>query len=65
MFQLASLSKPIAATVVAQQVGAGVITWDTPVVDTLPWFALSDPSVTRMVTVGILRAPVRAPRPRR
>ncbi len=52
VFQLASLSKPIAATVVAQQVGAGVITWDTPVVDTLPWFALSDPSVTRMVTVG-------------
>lgn len=52
VFQLASLSKPIAATVVAQQVGTGAITWDTPVVEKLPWFALSDPAVTRMVTVG-------------
>ena len=56
VFQLASLSKPVAATVVAQQVGTGVIGWDTPVVDTLPWFALSDPAVTRMVTVGDLFA---------
>ena len=30
------------------------IGWDTPVVDKLPWFALSDPAVTRMVTVGDL-----------
>jgi len=52
VFQLASLSKPIAASVVAQQVGTGAITWDTPVVEKLPWFALSDPAVTRMVTVG-------------
>jgi len=52
VFQLASLSKPIAATVVAQQVSAGTITWDTPIIDALPWFALSDPAVTPMVTVG-------------
>lgn len=52
VFQLASLSKPIAATVVAQQVGTGAISWDTPVSGALPWFALSDPAVTRMVTVG-------------
>ena len=52
VFQLASLSKPIAATVVAHEVGAGVIGWDTPVVDKLPWFALSDRAVTGMVTVG-------------
>ena len=52
VFQLASLSKPVAATVVAHQVGGGAIGWDTPVVDALPWFALSDPAVTRMVTVG-------------
>ncbi|WP_299563943.1 serine hydrolase [uncultured Mycolicibacterium sp.] len=56
VFQLASLSKPIGATVVAQQVGAGVVDWDTPVVRHLPWFALSDPVVTRMVTVGDLYA---------
>ena len=28
------------------------IGWDTPIVDKLPWFALSDPVVTQMVTVG-------------
>lgn len=52
VFQLASLSKPLGATVVAHQVGEGAISWDTPIVDHLPWFALSDPAVTRMVTVG-------------
>ena len=56
VFQLASLSKPIAATVVAHQVGAGSIGWDTGIVDTLPWFALSDPAATRMLTVGDLFA---------
>ncbi|MGV0793128.1 serine hydrolase [Mycolicibacterium sp. XJ1819] len=52
VFQLASLSKPLSATVVAQQVGEGTIGWDTPIVAELPWFALSDPAVTRTVTVG-------------
>ncbi len=56
VFQLASVSKPLAATVVAHQVGAGVIDWDTPVTAALPWFALSDPAVTRMLTVGDLFA---------
>lgn len=52
VFQLASLSKPLGATVVAHQVGRGDISWDTPIVSALPWFALSDPAVTQMVTVG-------------
>jgi CubicO group peptidase (beta-lactamase class C family) len=52
VFQLASLSKPLSATVVAHQVGTNAIGWDTPIVSKLPWFALSDPVVTRMVTVG-------------
>lgn len=56
VFQLASLSKPLAASVVAQQVGAGAIGWDTRVVDKLPWFALSDPAATRMLTVADLFA---------
>jgi CubicO group peptidase (beta-lactamase class C family) len=46
------LSKPLSATVVAHQVGANTIGWDTPIVSKLPWFALSDPAVTQMVTVG-------------
>ena len=52
VFQLASLSKPLGATVVAHQVGENAISWDTPIVEKLPWFALSDPTVTKMVTVG-------------
>ena len=56
VFQLASLSKPIAATVVAHQAGTGSIGWDTPIADKLPWFALSDPAVTRMLTIGDLFA---------
>lgn len=54
VFQLASVSKSLSATVVAHQVGVNAIGWDTPVVGKLPWFALSDPAVTRMVTVGDL-----------
>lgn len=54
VFQLASLSKPLGSTVVAHQVSQGAIGWDTPVVSKLPWFALSDPAVTQMVTVGDL-----------
>src|SRR6476661_6892138 len=52
VFQLASLSKSISSTVVAHQVGVDAIGWDTPVVSKLPWFALSDPAVTKMVAVG-------------
>ena len=54
VFQLASLSKPLSATVVARQVDDQTVGWDTPVVDELPWFALSDPGVTAMLTVGDL-----------
>lgn len=52
VFQLASLSKPLSSTVVAHQVGVNAIGWDTPLVAKLPWFALSDPAVTKMVSVG-------------
>jgi CubicO group peptidase (beta-lactamase class C family) len=52
VFQLASLSKPLSATVVAHQVGTNAIGWDTPIVSKLPWFGLSDPVVTQMVSVG-------------
>lgn len=52
VFQLASLSKSLTSTVVAQQVGVNAIGWDTPIVSKLPWFALSDPAITPMVTIG-------------
>jgi CubicO group peptidase (beta-lactamase class C family) len=54
VFQLASLSKPVGAVVVAHEVTEGVVGWDTPVSAKLPWFALSDPYVTRTVTVADL-----------
>lgn len=54
VFQLASVSKSVGATVVAHEVSDHVVWWDTPVVSTLPWFALGDPYVTGHVTVGDL-----------
>ncbi|GBG39569.1 hypothetical protein NJB14197_48280 [Mycobacterium montefiorense] len=52
VFQLASVSKSVGATVVAHEVTNNVVTWDTPVAAKLPWFALSDPYVTGHVTVA-------------
>ena len=52
VFQLASLSKPIGATVIAQEVGKGTVAWDTPLITHLPEFALADPYVTQNVTIA-------------
>ncbi len=54
VFQLASISKSVGATVVAHEVSDNVVTWDTPVVSKLPWFALNDPYVTSHVTIADL-----------
>jgi CubicO group peptidase (beta-lactamase class C family) len=54
VFQLASLSKPVGATVVAHEVTENVVDWDTPVSTELPWFQLSDPYVTSNVTIADL-----------
>jgi CubicO group peptidase (beta-lactamase class C family) len=54
VFQLASLSKPVGATVVAHEVTENAVTWDTPVSAKLPWFGLSDPYVTRNATIADL-----------
>ncbi|MEV0336835.1 serine hydrolase [Nocardia sp. NPDC050717] len=56
VFQLASVSKSVAATVVAHEVGAGTLEWETPVVSKLPSFALADPATTAQLTVGDLFA---------
>lgn len=52
VFQLASVSKSVGATVIAREVGAGTVTWNTPVVEHLPDFALADPWVTSHVTIA-------------
>jgi CubicO group peptidase (beta-lactamase class C family) len=56
VFQLASLSKSVGATVVAHQVEAGVVAWDTPLIHHLPWFALHDDWVTHHVTIADMYA---------
>lgn len=56
VFLLASLSKPVGATVVAGQVGTGRIAWDTPLRAHLPRFDMGDPWVSAQVTIGDLYA---------
>ncbi len=51
VFPLASLSKPIAATVVAALVGDGVVGWDDLIIRHMPEFEMYDPWVTREVTL--------------
>jgi CubicO group peptidase (beta-lactamase class C family) len=51
VFQLASVSKSIASTVVAELVGEGKITWDSKLSVLDPIFEMFDPWVTREITV--------------
>src|SRR5436305_7620525 len=51
VFQLASLSKPIGSTVVAELVGEGKITWDSKLSVLDPAFVMFDPWVTRELTI--------------
>ncbi len=51
VFQLASISKSVGSTVIAALVGEGVISWDTPISDLDPVFAMYDPWVTREITL--------------
>ena len=54
VFLLASVSKPIASTVVAGVVGQGLVQWDDPVISHNPGFALSDLYVTKNATFADL-----------
>jgi CubicO group peptidase (beta-lactamase class C family) len=51
VFQLASVSKPIASTIVAGVVGDGIVTWDSRITDITPEFHMSTPWVTSQVTL--------------
>lgn len=51
VFQLASLSKPMASTVVAALVGKGVVDWNSRISDLDPAFEMFTPWVTREVTL--------------
>jgi len=54
VFQLASVSKSVGATVIAHEISDNVVKWDIPVVSKLPWFSLSDPYVTSHLTIADL-----------
>ncbi|TCK31281.1 CubicO group peptidase (beta-lactamase class C family) [Ancylobacter aquaticus] len=56
VFQLASFSKPISATVVAALVGEGVLDWDTAVAALDPSFRLKEAYPTQQVSVRDLFA---------
>ncbi|MFL5706680.1 MAG: serine hydrolase domain-containing protein, partial [Ktedonobacteraceae bacterium] len=51
VFQLASMSKPIASTVMAGVVGDGQVTWDDPISKHDPAFQMDNPYVSREVTL--------------
>lgn len=52
VFPLASVSKSLAATVVARAIDEGIVTWETPVADHLEGFALSDPYAGAHATIA-------------
>src|SRR5207249_10706952 len=51
VFQLASVSKPVASTVMAALVGDRVVDWDDRIVDHDPEFQMYDAWVTNAVTL--------------
>ncbi|RWG83477.1 MAG: serine hydrolase [Mesorhizobium sp.] len=56
VFQIASLSKPVSATVVAALVGDGIVSWDSWIADLDPAFRLADPYPTSQLTIRDLFA---------
>src|SRR3954463_2786210 len=51
LFGIASNTKAFTATALGLLVEEGKIRWDAPMIDYVPWFQLSDPYVTREMTV--------------
>ncbi|MGA9585952.1 MAG: serine hydrolase [Terracidiphilus sp.] len=51
VFEIASVSKPIASTIVASLVGAGTVSWDDRIQSLDPDFALSDQTANQQVTI--------------
>lgn len=56
VFQLASMSKAVGATVVAGEVGRRQVRWDQRMQELLPWFALSDAQASQQLTLADLYA---------
>jgi CubicO group peptidase (beta-lactamase class C family) len=51
LMMIGSITKPMTATMAATVVDDGELTWDTPVVDLLPSFAVADPTLTEQLSI--------------
>ena len=51
LFQIGSVTKSFAAGAIGALVDDGLVSWDDPVVQHLPWFRVRDPWVTREMTI--------------
>lgn len=51
LFGIGSSTKPMTAVMIASLVDEGTLTWDTPVINILPSFSLSDSKVTSELTI--------------
>ena len=56
LFQIGSVSKSFGAAAIGALVDDGLVAWDDPVVEHLPWFEMNDPALTPRVTVRDLLA---------
>ncbi len=53
-FMIGSITKTMTTLLMAQAVDQGVFTWETPVVEVDPEFAVADPAVTAQITMSNL-----------
>jgi CubicO group peptidase (beta-lactamase class C family) len=51
VFEIASVSKPIASTIIASLIGQGKVSWDDRIADLNPGFRLSSAETTQQVTI--------------
>ena len=51
LMMIGSITKPMTATMAATVVDDGKLTWDTPVVQILPEFAVADPALTERLSI--------------
>ena len=51
LFQIGSVSKSFGAALIGALVDDGLVHWDDPVVEHLPWFRVKDPEITREMTI--------------
>jgi CubicO group peptidase (beta-lactamase class C family) len=51
LMMIGSITKPMTATMAATVVDDGKLTWDTPVVQLLPEFAVADPALTERLSI--------------